>query len=291
MTGTALITGATGFIGGALTRRLLADGWTAHAILRPDSVLDIEHPALTAHRLNSAAEIAPVVNETRPDCVFHLASLFLAEHQPSQINALVESNVTFGVHLAEAAASAGVAAFINTGTAWQHFEQRPYEPTNLYAATKQAFEDILRYYHSAHGLPCVTLRLYDTYGVGDKRRKLMQILIDTAQSGAVIEMSPGDQIVDLSHVDDIVSAFLLAAQRTRESQTPLWESFLLSGERYSVKALVEVVAQALDKPIAASFGGRPYRAREVMEPIAATEQLPGWTRQTDIRSYLRQTGD
>ncbi|MFN3557887.1 MAG: NAD-dependent epimerase/dehydratase family protein [Brevundimonas sp.] len=289
MTGTALVTGATGFIGGALTRRLLADGWTVHVLLRPYSLLDIEHAALTAHRLESPSELGPLLKAIRPDCVFHLASLFLAEHQPSQIDALIESNVTLGAHLAEAATAAGVAAFINTGTAWQHFDRAPYEPTNLYAATKQAFEDILQFYHAAHGLPCVTLRLYDTYGAGDKRRKLMQILIDTARSGDPIGMSPGDQIVDLTHVNDIVEAFLLAAERARTGDTPRWETFLLSGERHTVKALVALVADALDTPIAAEFGGRPYRPREVMDPIETETPLPGWHRKMDIRTYLRRT--
>lgn len=283
----ALVTGITGFIGGRLAQRLLADGWVVDALVRPGSDTGALPEAVTLHTVEDGQDLTPVIAAARPDIVFHLASLYLAEHRPDQVEALVRSNILFPALLVEAMAANGVTRLVNTGTAWQQFRGEAYLPVNLYAATKQAAEDLLLYYADARDLSVVTLRLFDTYGRGDKRRKLIQILIDAAISGEALAMSPGEQIVDLTHVDDVVEAFVLAAQRLFDAPAPLKDMFLLSGERYTVKALADVVAQATGRPVGAEFGGRPYRAREVMDPIAAGERiLSGWTRTRDLFGYV-----
>lgn len=290
----ALLTGITGFIGGTLARRLIADGWTVHALVRAES--DIGNlpfaDVTTFHVAQDGPEVMAAVAAAAPDVVFHLASLYLAEHRPDQVAALVQSNILFPALLAEAMANAGVRRIVNTGTAWQHFRSEPYLPVNLYAATKQAAEDLLRYYGDARGLSVVTLRLFDTYGPADRRRKLIQILIDAAHSGEPLAMSPGDQIVDLSHVDDVVDGFMIAARRLLDATVALRETYLLSGERYTVKALAQLVQEATGQSLAPDFGGRPYRPREVMEPITVdgANVLPGWHRRHTVFDYVAGQG-
>ncbi|AJP74786.1 NAD-dependent epimerase/dehydratase family protein [Sphingomonas hengshuiensis] len=280
MTRRALVTGITGFIGGALSKRLLAEGWRVDAIVRPQSNTDCLPFArdVNFHIVEDGQDLTPVFAESRPDSVFHLASLYLAEHRPDQIGALVQSNILFPTLLAEAMAATGSRCLINTGTAWQNFQGKDYHPVNLYSATKQATEDLLLYYASARDLSVVTLRLFDTYGRGDKRRKLLQILIDSAKSGDPIDMSPGEQIVDMTHIDDVVDAFLLAAEHQLAQQRTLSETYYVSNERQSVRALASLVSETLGRPIEANFGGRPYRAREVMHPFSPQSEdlVPGW---------------
>jgi nucleoside-diphosphate-sugar epimerase len=286
----ALVTGITGFIGGKLAERLIADGWHVEALVRSGSDLSGLPFAgmVTFHRVAEGQDLTPIVTQARPDVVFHLASLYLAEHRPEQIGALVESNILFPTLLAEAMVASGVNRIINTGTAWQHFGGDSYLPVNLYAATKQAAEDLLLYYADAKGLSLVTLRLFDTYGEGDKRRKLIQILVDAARSGDPIAMSPGEQVVDMTHVDDVVSAFVLTAERLMTEPGQLREVRHVSGERQRVRDLAALVERVLGRTISADFGGRPYRAREVMMPPAPndSEKVPDWSRIHTIESYL-----
>lgn len=286
----AFVTGVTGFIGGKLADRLLADGWAVHALLRPTSSADGLDPRLSLHRHDgTAASLATILTGAAPDIVFHLASLYLADHRPDEVDDLVASNILFPTQLAEAMTAAGLRRLVNTGTAWQHFGTSDYNPVNLYAATKQACLDMLRYYHEARGLSVVTLKLFDTYGAGDKRRKLVQLLVDAASSGEPLGMSPGEQIVDLTHVDDVVEAFVVAAGRLLATEHPVNESFFVSGERLSVQELVATVGKLLGQTITVEFGARPYRSREVMRPVAASDahHLPGWRRRHTLDSILR----
>ncbi|TXC72013.1 NAD(P)-dependent oxidoreductase [Sphingomonas ginsenosidivorax] len=288
----ALITGVTGYIGGELAKRLLADGWQVDAIVRPQSDVAALPFGTTVklHTVDSRRDLTSAVAFAKPDIVFHLASLYLADHKSDQIPALVESNILFPALLAEAMAANGVRHLINTGTAWQHFKGEEYLPVNLYAATKQAAEDLLLYYADAHNLSVVTLRLFDTYGMGDKRRKLIQILIDAVRSGLPLDMSPGEQVVDMTHVDDVIDAFLIAADTVSRIDPGTHEAFFVSGERYQVKSLVNLVAGVSKRTLQVNFGGRPYRQREVMTPIASDGRvLPGWqARRTLVDEIERQ---
>jgi len=291
MSARALVTGSTGFIGGALTRRLAEDGWDVRCVVRPSSDPEVIAGLGRICRLHthdgSTKQLVSVMREADPDIVFHLASRFLAEHEPENVADLIHSNVLFSTQMAEAMIRCDCKRLVNTGTSWQHYQTTDYRPVNLYAATKEASEDILAYYHDAHDLSIITLKLFDTYGPGDSRRKLVNILIDAAMSGERLDMSPGEQIVDLTHVDDVVSAFLAAAVRLLEERSePLQEYFLVSGERYSVRELVKLVEHATGCAIDVHFGGRAYRTREVMVPVVASRRLLGWSPDITVAKFL-----
>ena len=149
---------------------------------------------------------------------FHLATAFRGVHVPADIEPMVTANVGFGTALAEAVRQAGDCIFVNTGTVWQHYDARPYSPVSLYAAMKQAFTDVLRFYQEVAGLPVVTLELTDTYGPGDPRQ-LPPDPVKAAREGTTMQMTDGTQLIDLLHVDDAVSALLATAAGTPARST------------------------------------------------------------------------
>jgi nucleoside-diphosphate-sugar epimerase len=220
--------------------------------------------------------------------VFHLASLVLPQHNESQIESLIESNILFGTQLAEAMNANGIRKLINTGTSWQHYQGKTYSPVCLYAATKQAYETILTYYTEVHGLQVASLKLFDTYGPGDKRKKVIPLLIESMNTGSELMMSPGDQLMDLVYIDDIVSAYLHAARLVLNEDNPgdVKEYAISSGNPISLKRLVDEICDISGRTINVKWGGRPYRPREVMIPWRTGNQLPGWQPAVSLREGL-----
>ncbi|MBN1548311.1 MAG: NAD-dependent epimerase/dehydratase family protein [Syntrophaceae bacterium] len=277
----ALVTGATGFVGSHLVRQLLKERWETHIITRSSSSLtQIEDIAskINVHQHNGTTDsLITIVKEAEPKIVFHLASLFLAQHASEDIERLVQSNLLFGVQLAEAMVSQGVTKLINTGTSWQHFQNEPYNPVCLYAATKQALEDILKFYVKASKLKVITLKLFDTYGPDDPRPKLFTLLRKVADEQTELAMSPGEQLIDLVYVDDVFDGYILAAKRLLDNKVSGMEEYAVSSENpISLKDLVAVYSQTLRKPLPIKWGGRPYRVREVMVPWSKGKRLPEW---------------
>jgi nucleoside-diphosphate-sugar epimerase len=274
----ALVTGASGYVGGSIARRLLARGDTVHAILRASSDAAALPAGITLHRHDgSIGGMQAIVAAAAPEVTFHLASLFIAEHKPVEIAPMISANLAFGTMLADALTASGPALLVNAGTGWQHYGGADYDPVCLYAATKQAFEALLTFYVEARGLRAVTLKIFDTYGPDDPRPKLMSALIKAAKAGTPLDLTAGDQRMDFLHIDDAVAAFLAAAERLRAGKVAAMERYALSsGRKVSVKELAAIVEQAAGKKLATRWGARSYRRREVMEPWSGGAALPGW---------------
>lgn len=283
----ALVTGATGYIGSNLVRRIVAEGVEVHAAVRPDSDVSALPPEARIHGYSgTAASASEIADAARPDVTFHLASHFRAEHAQDDLESLIAANVAFGTWLVDALCRHPEPRLINTGTSWQHYMDRPYDPVCLYAATKQAFEAMLEFYVSARGLAVTTLKLFDSYGPGDPRKKLVAALFNAAITGQRLELSPGEQRIDLVHVDDVVNAFMIAASRTAADARS--ESFSVSSRHpVSLRELVALVERVTGKSIDVKWGARPYRDREVMTPWTGGTALPDWRAETGLEEGLR----
>jgi nucleoside-diphosphate-sugar epimerase len=276
-----LLTGGTGFIGNRLARRLVEEGHQTHLLVRrKTSLAALGHSRrhLKIHRAaESYAGIKAAVEKAKPDVVFHLASLFLAQHRPYDIRPLIEANILLGAELVEAMTATGCSRLVFAGTSWQHFQDAEYDPVCLYAATKQAFEALVKYWVAVSPLKAIALKVFDTYGPSDPRKKLISLLTDLALTGSVAEFSPGDQFVDLVHVDDVVEAFLAAERRTRLQPAGTLESYAVtSGAPRRLRELVERFEAVSGRRLKIKWGARAYRPREVMVPWRHGVPVPGW---------------
>lgn len=289
----ALLTGVTGFIGGHLAKKLLEEGWQVHCLVRKQSSWEKIQKRLDyrlkVHVLEyDNSNLSEIIANIRPNIVFHLASLFLAKHKSEDIATLIASNITFGTQLVEAMVKNKVYYLINTGTSWQHYQSDDYNPVCLYAATKQAFADILKFYQEAMNLKVITLNLFDTYGINDERPKLFALLKRLYESGEEMAMSAGEQYIDIVHIDDVVEAYLLAAKYLLSNkQEYLGEYAISSGERLILRKLVEIFEQAVDKKLNIIWGKRPYREREVMIPWENGRKLSGWKPKISLENGIK----
>lgn len=288
---TVLITGGTGFIGRNLVKALMQKGYNLHLIVRQDSKVsliedDVDNLAL--HYYDGSIEsIDNIFKDIKPSVVFHLASLFISEHEAKDLDNLIQSNIVFGTHLVDSMVRNGVYNLVNTGTSWQHFNNEDYNPVCLYAATKQAFEDIIKYYREAKGLKTITLKLFDTYGPGDNRPKLFNFLAKALKEKKQVSMSPGDQLIDLVYIDDVVNAFLKAQELLVQGQCLEHSNYAVSSQRLiKLKDLISLYSKIAKQELHINWGGRPYRMREVMIPWKNGEIIPGWKAQVTLEEGI-----
>lgn len=287
----ALITGATGFVGSHLVRRLIKNGWETHIITRSSSDLtqlgDVRSKIIVHQHDGTTNSMINIVKQAEPEIVFHLASLFLAQHTSEDIEHLVQSNLLFGVQLAEAMTLQGVTRLVNTGTSWQHYENEDYNPVCLYSATKQAFEDMLKFYVEASKLKVITLKLFDTYGPDDPRPKLFTLLRRVAEEQTELAMSPGEQLIDLVYIDDVINAYMISAKLLLNGNVSDHQCYAVSsGNPVSLKELVSIYEEVAKIKLPIQWGGRPYRKREVMVPCNRYQNIPGWRPKVSIHEGM-----
>ncbi|DAB29788.1 MAG TPA: hypothetical protein CFH84_07505 [Sulfurimonas sp. UBA12504] len=226
------------------------------------------------------------------DGIIHLASLFLASHTKNDIENLLSSNVKFGTELLEVSKISNVKWFINTGTFWQNFENKDYNPVNLYAATKEAFEIMARYYTQTSDLIFTTIKLNDTFGKNDTRNKVFNLWNKIAISGEVLEMSAGEQIIDISYIEDVISAYELLINHLNSDKKDEFQSktyVVTSSEQMSLKELSKVFEEATNTKLNIIWGGREYRDREVLVPYNQGEIVPSWKQKFTLKEAIQET--
>jgi len=283
-----LVTGATGYVGGELTRALAAKGHDVTIVARDPSRAAFGPSVKVAALDGSAEAISRAVADCQPEVVFHVASAVLIEHKAEQVAELIAANITFPTQLLEAMREHGCDRLVNTSTSWQHFDgEDRYSPTNLYAASKAAFEDIAQFYVEAHGLKLATLKLFDVYGPRDPRGKLVPLLLRLLKSGEGLGMSPGEQVLDMVFIDDVVDAYLAAAEALLGQSRPGATTYAVrSGEDHRLKDIVASFEKAAGRSLNITWGGRPYRAREVMRPWVGRAAVPVWRPRTSLTDGL-----
>ena len=291
-----IITGANGFIGKHLCRRLQVENCDFTCVVRSESSLEFFEenriPVICVER--EGKSLTTVFNKENANGIVHLASHFVAEHQDKDLVPLVESNILFGTQLLDAAVKSGIKWFLNTGTFWQHYNASDYDPVNLYAATKQALEDIGRYYANAHGLHFCTLKLCDTYGAGDTRNKLYSLWERISKSGETLRMSPGNQLIDIVHVDIVVDSYLRLIKALNAgfiNKHEYGSYYISSGRKITLKELAREYELKNGVKLSIIWGGRSYRPREVMVPACVGQpvmDLPGLSEENEARPQQRQ---
>jgi nucleoside-diphosphate-sugar epimerase len=290
-----LVTGATGFVGRHLIKKLIEQNHSVSLIQRKknadliDSSSELKENSRvqTYYYDGSMQSVLEIFNKKPVDLVIHLASHFLASHRTEDVDTLINSNVLFGTQLMQAMVDSGVDKIINVGTVWQNYNNESYNPVCLYAATKEAFSAIAKYYTELHKIKMLTLKLADTYGKDDQRGKIIYILKKAFDNQESIQLTPGEQYLDLVHIDDICEAFLVAVKKIEKKADNNIEEFVISsGKPIKLKELVSTFEKVCQHSTNIVFGGRPYRNRETLVPFNFGKPLPNWSPAIDLEAGI-----
>jgi len=223
--GPVLVTGATGFVGAHLVRRLVAEGAAVHVLRRPSSDFWRLPEVVPRLRLWQAdlldpKSLADAIAEIRPARIFHLASATVVAGVAAGAAELVGVNLLGTVNLIEACEATDYRAMVITGDSFEYApgaaplaEDGPCRPAGLHGITKLAATLHAQAVAAARGRPIVVLRLFSAYGPGDHPRRLVPRLIRNALAGEPIRLSRPEVTRDWIHVDDVVSLYLEAALR------------------------------------------------------------------------------
>lgn len=291
MVNTCIITGATGYIGSHVLKYLLSKGWDIHVVADPKfgytSLEDVRSQIDIFEYEGEINALIAYFQKVNVDVVFHLAAAVITNYKPEQVPVLIQSNIQFGTEILEAMKASSTRKIVSTGSYWQNYNSDTYNPVDLYAATKEAYEKIVQLYVDAFNFRHINLRLFDVYGEDDNRPKLWNILKKIAGTDEVLEVSPGEQKLDMVHISDVCTAYEAAYQLLSQSEDIQNETFgVMTGAQHSLKSIITLYEQKMGKKINVRFGGRPYKAREVMAPFNRYNVLPNWKAEIMIEKGL-----
>lgn len=243
-----MVTGATGFAGGHLARRLRQRGHPVRALVRPGARTDALTAAgveLIEGDLRRAADVLRAAEGVTT--IYHIAAVYrTASHPDSHYR---EVNVGGTEHVLAAAEKHQVARTVHCSTIGVHgdvkeipcTEDSPFNPGDIYQETKLEAE-LKAQAAFAGGLPGVVFRPAGMYGPGDLR---FLKLFKTISKRRFLMFGSGETFYHLIYADDLVDGILLCG----EQPAALGRTYILASERWvTLNELVRTVATALDVP-------------------------------------------
>ncbi len=281
----AFVTGGSGFIGGALVRRLVADGSEVRALARSDaSAAAVEALGAEPVRGDLADRDAMVAGAAGCDTAFHLAAHLGTWGTREEFMA---GNVTGTENALAACSEAGVRRFVHCGTEAALIagdplvevdETTPLRPDSkaLYPATKALAEQAVRS-ASTDGFDAIVLRPRFVWGKGDTT--LLPGILSMVEAGRFAWIGGGTNLTDTTHVDNVVEGLMLAAAKGRAGEA----YFVTDGDRVVfrefVSALIET--QGVEPPtrsVPAAVAGPMAAASETVWRLLRLGGEPPLTR-------------
>ena len=277
---TAIVTGATSYLGIELVTRLIHENIKVHIIKRTKSdtislisrAPDVNIPTYNGKQ----SSFTNIFLNVRPDIVFHLASKYVREEEPEDIETLITSNITFGSQILAAAENSSVKSFINTGSYFQ-FSDKNKPPVNLYGVTKNSFIKILDYYSSLNKFSATSLIIFDTYGPGDWRKKLFPNIAKAIQNNSPLPTPENEILLYPVFYADVIDCYLLAAKKlTNKPEDIAGKSFAVRGKNpYKIDEIIALFEKVSGKKVLVKHGKWQKPSREIKN-IWRGKTLPDW---------------
>lgn len=297
-----LVTGATGFVGANLARRLVAEGHEVHLLTRSTSILwrlaDVTPlPRCHVADVTDKDALSAVVATVKPDVVFHLANAGVYGGTHSAATELFRVNLLGTINLLEACERVPYRCFVNTGSSSEYgiktepmCESDSCDPANAYGVSKCASTMYARFVALEQARPIVNLRLFSPFGPFDDPRRLIPYVISRALAGEELLLANPSSVRDFIYIDDVVDAFLACVVRANKLAGEVLN--VGSGRQTTVQ---EVVATVLDITGARSRVDwhaqqpRPWESPFWQADIGKISRVLDWQPRHSVRAGLAKT--
>ena len=286
-----LVTGASGFIGTPLCRRLIQEKAVVYGVCRKRSGTSDPDVFWSHGDISDLTFVQKLMENVQPDFIFHLASHVIGHRELHAVQPTFKANLQAAINLLTVASEIGCKRIILIGSQEEpdYGETSFAVPSSPYAAAKWAASSYARMCNALFQTPVTIARVFMVYGPGQKDiRKLVPYTILSLLNGKSPGLSSGARKVDWIYVDDVVDGLLAIAQSNRLNGKTV---DLGTGELVTVRELVELISDFVQGEVKPKFGEVSERPMEQVRKARSeeTKSLIGWQARTSLRDGLLST--
>ncbi len=205
----------------------------------------------------------------------------------NQLNSNLLSNILF---LMEGQKNKNFKGYISFGTKWEFGDGKEKKPLNFYAATKKA-NDIFFDYFSNKETSIISLKIFDTYGENDRRKKFFNDLLKSYKKNKILKITAGQQYLDYVHINDICLLIFKIIFDIKSKKLKGFKYYTVSSKR-PIKLInfIKMLNTILKKEIKTKIE-KDYRNNESFNRIKKIFNYPGWKIKTNFKKELKKIFD
>ena len=199
-----LVTGATGFLGRHFLKAISSGEYEITLLVRATSNfegLDSFKKIFTSDDVNMLQQVTLL----NPDFVFHFAAFYNFLDVPSEIEKMLEANMSLGIQILNATPSS--AKFIYCGSYMQYLDST-IKTLNFYVATKSSFRDYAKYFARQHNFKSIEVILSDVYGPQDNRGKFLGSVLKALKSHKPYTINHPENLLSPLYIKDVINVLI-----------------------------------------------------------------------------------
>jgi len=298
------ITGGAGFIGSAIVRKLINNGYEVivydnlsygkkHFLPKSDSLIFIEGD------INETDRLKKLMIDFDPFSVYHLAAIHFIPDCNSNPSRALKVNTIGTESVLNACNNNGIKQIIVASTAavypindFPNIEDKtPAKPIDIYGYSKLFSEMLLKKFQNETGIQSIALRLFNAVGPRETNPHVIPHIFLSAKDTDLIPLGNLEPRRDYIHVDDIASAFLKVTRNRNDVNA--FDIFNVgSGKEYSVVDLIIMIGNILGRELKVEKKDERVRNVERMHlvsNISKIKKLIGWKPKLNLEEALLDT--
>ena len=275
-----LLTGSTGFIGSELLK-YLSNYNKVYITVRKKYKINLNNKNINKIYFNSYKNLSYKIKKLKIDTVVHCATHYVKNHKFEDIKKLSESNILFGNIILENLKIMRVKKFVNFSTVWENYDGKKDNCYNLYSAYKAGFGKVISFYKKENkNIKFLNLVISDTFGLRDKRKKLVNLLKTNYKRNLVTKVISKNLYINLLNVKDIINAIKLILKKNYKSDTYI----LKNKNNFRIYDIIKKIEKYSKKKIKVKW----LSNRIIKEKIYKFKTLKGWKpKNSNIKDIIR----
>ena len=279
-----LITGSTGFIGSNMINYLLTKNFYIYDLLRLKNRKKIKINKLKENKkyipifYNKFSELEHKLRTLKIDIIINCATYYSTKNDVKTIENLVKTNIIFCSIVLEIL-NKHIKKFINFGSMMEYSKNNIFFPRNFYAITKFFFQTIEKFYKQKNNkIKFYDLKLYETYGDNDKRKKLIPEIIKNYKRNKTTKIISRELNMNFVHIKSLIKIInMIIFKKIKEKE------YVIKNKKISkIKKIIESVNKKLNKKIKVKY----LSSKKVRVLNTKLKIFPNWNDKENLEEFL-----
>jgi nucleoside-diphosphate-sugar epimerase len=279
-----LITGSTGFIGSNIINLLLKNNLYIYDILRNKNKTNLnvnklkKNPNYFPIFYKKIYDLEKKIKKLKIDIVINCATYYSTENDIKTIQNLINTNIVFCCAILEVLKKK-ITKFINFGSMMEYSKGENFSPKNFYAITKNSFQNIERFYKSNNKwIKFYDLKLYETYGDKDKRKKIIPTIIKNYLQNKKVKIVSRKLKMNFVHIESLMKIIhMIIFGKVKEGE------YCIKNDKFTnIKNLINLLNKNLKNKIQTQF----LSSDTFYNNNKKLKRFPSWRDEKNLKNFL-----